>query len=338
MVPNSSIGLKRWYSLRPTLKTCCDLDKNMIDFVSFGIVIDDIVLSDGTVMPGILGGGGPQTAWGMAAALGSGGTVGIVAIIGRDCTPELLAPLAAAGIDTSGLRHAEYMTPRAWQRFDLSGRRTHQWRVPPHPGETVYEMAVKALPEQYRLARGLHWGLHPENPTLNHAKALVQAGMQVSLETFRPPGKPLTESELADLMTACEVFTPGWDEAVGMVGSSDEQFVVCTFRDAGCHILSLRRGERGADIWDFREGRAEGVHVPAVPTRVIDHTGAGNTFAGAMLARLDDGIGVAAAHGAAAASFMLEQFGIPVGLPKPDDYARRLEYAHTRLQSMNLKP
>jgi sugar/nucleoside kinase (ribokinase family) len=272
----------------------------------------------------------------MAAALGSGENVGIVAVVGRDCTTELLAPLAASGIDISGLRHAEYLTPRAWQRFDHDGRRIHQWRVPPHPGETVYEMAVKALPEHYRSARGLHWGLHPENPTLNHAKGLMAAGMRVSLETFRPPGKSLTESELRDLMTACEIFTPGWDEAVGMVGSSDESVIVRTFRDAGSKILSLRRGELGADIWDFRDGRVEGVHVPAVPTRVIDHTGAGNAFAGALLARLDDGIDVAGAHGAAAASFMLEQFGIPSGLPDPEAYRGRVAYGQNRIERLRL--
>lgn len=302
----------------------------MIDFVSFGIVIDDIVLNDGMMMPGILGGGGPQTAWGMAAALGSGETVGIVAVIGRDCTEEMLAPLAAAGIDMSGLRFAEYLTPRAWQRFDASGKRKHQWRVPPRPGEEVYEIAVKALPEQYRSAKGLHWGLHPENPTLTHAKALVQTGMRVSLETFRPPGKPLSLEELRSMMSACEVFTPGWDEAVGMVGSSDPQVVVQTFRDAGCRVLSIRKGAEGAEIWDFRGGTAEGVRVPAVPTKIVDHTGAGNTFAGAVLARLDDGIDVAAAHGAAAASFMLEQFGNPFGLPDPDVYHERLNYGLSR--------
>ena len=38
--------------------------------VAFGIIIDDIVFPDGATHMGVLGGGGPQTAWGMAAARG----------------------------------------------------------------------------------------------------------------------------------------------------------------------------------------------------------------------------------------------------------------------------
>ncbi|MBK8026925.1 MAG: hypothetical protein IPK19_37445 [Chloroflexi bacterium] len=302
----------------------------MVRFVTFGIVIDDIVLADGTTMHNVLGGGGPQTAWGMAAALGGGESIGIAALVGADCTGDLLSPLTCAGVDVSGLRYGAAATPRAWQRFDAAGTRTHEWQIPPLPGETVYQSALAALPDAYRTARYMHWGLHPENPTLSLAQQFMAEGITVSLETFRPPPAPLTPGALHELVTACSVFSPSWSEAAAMVGGDDSAFVVSAFRQAGCQLLVLRRGEAGAEVWDFRDGRIDGVRVPAVPTHVVDATGAGNAFAGAFLARLEDGIGEAAAHGAAAASFMLEQFGMPRSLPPPDEYGRRLAHARSR--------
>ena len=85
----------------------------MITHISFGIILDDIVFTDGFTHMGVLGGGGPQTAWGMAAALGKGDTVGLVAGIGADLDPAALAPLHAAGINLDGVRTTGYPTPRA---------------------------------------------------------------------------------------------------------------------------------------------------------------------------------------------------------------------------------
>ncbi|MBL8130264.1 MAG: carbohydrate kinase family protein, partial [Anaerolineae bacterium] len=270
------------------------------------------------------------------AALGGGGAVGIAAAVGTDCTDALLAPLLRAGIDVSGLLRGAPATPRAWQRFSASGERSHLWQVAPPPGETVYQAALKALPSQYRMARAMHWGLHPENPTLALAQQFGAAGATISLETFRPPDRPLEAEALRDLVTACTVFSPSWGEASAMIGSADAASVVRGFRAAGCQVLVLRRAEQGADVWDFRSGGLVGLHVPAVPVEVVDTTGAGNAFAGAFLARLDDGIAAAAAHGAAAASFMLEQFGMPPSLPDPLDFARRAAWAQERQSRLTL--
>ncbi len=68
----------------------------MIDFVTFGVIVDDIVFPDGQTRMGVLGGGGPQTAWGIAAALGSGARVGLAAGVGDDLGADTLDPLRAA--------------------------------------------------------------------------------------------------------------------------------------------------------------------------------------------------------------------------------------------------
>jgi hypothetical protein len=64
----------------------------MVKYVSLGIILDDIVFPDGRTRMGVLGGGGPQTVWGMALAAEAGREVGLIAGVGPDfdaaCRPR----------------------------------------------------------------------------------------------------------------------------------------------------------------------------------------------------------------------------------------------------------
>jgi len=86
------------------------------------------------------------------------------------------------------------------------------------------------------------------------------------------------------------------DLAVALQAASAEvAIVVCTESDKGAHILA--EGEH----W----------HVPAIPTRVVDATGAGDLFAGAFLWGLTDGRDLEAAGrmGCIAASEVISHVG-----------------------------
>jgi sugar/nucleoside kinase (ribokinase family) len=343
----------------------------LIDFIAFGIVIDDIVTPGGLTYDGILGGGGPQTAWGMAAALGSGERVGVASSIGADFDDSWLTPLRRAGINLDGVRAVWEKTPRAWQYMAQDGTRTHSWRNPPQ-GRSI-------LPEVYQDARAMHWGLHPENPDLSFARELIAQDKWLSLETFKPPDEPLTDTALHELVTACRIFSPNWGEATHITGTNDYHQLLARFKAADCNLLALRRGANGADVWDLPRG--VGVRVPAVPTTVIDTVGAGNTFCGALLASLFDStigndnlagaqnndnlagtktndfvgaqhvapysdkrkgldtdtLAIAASHAVAAASYMIEQVGIPSSLPPREDYHRRFAYALARAEELALE-
>ena len=67
-----------------------------------------------------------------------------------------------------------------------------------------------------------------------------------------------------------------------------------------------------ADRWWRRPG--EVFTVPAVPTNVVDTTGAGDAYCGGFLVALGSGVDAAeaGARAAVSASFALEQFGVPV--------------------------
>jgi len=55
------------------------------------------------------------------------------------------------------------------------------------------------------------------------------------------------------------------------------------------------------------------LHVPAIPTTVVDTTGAGNAFCGGFLAGFiqTGDLLTAARYGRVAASFLVEQVGLP---------------------------
>jgi len=303
----------------------------VIDCVAFGIIVDDIVFPTGATRMGVLGGGGVQTAWGMAAALGSGERVGLAAGIGSDLDESALAPLRAAGINLEGLRRTGVPTPRAWQIMEFSGRRTQVWRMPVQTLGVQMARRWDLLPESYRRARLFHWGIHPgEDSSQAFAGELLRRGARVSLEPFKGPDRPLSDDEIRAMLAACEVFSPNWLEAVQIARSDDYPTLLARFRALGGRILAIRRGDAGADVWNLAEGR--GVHVPAGRTTVIDVVGAGNAFCGALLVRLDDGLEAAACHAGAAASYLIEQVGIPAALPDPADYARRVDEARAGMQ------
>ena len=101
-------------------------------------------------------------------------------------------------------------------------------------------------------------------------------------------------------------------------------------------MLALRRAGAGPDVWDLVEGR--GVHVPAVQTAVVDMVGAGNAFCGALTARFDESMAEAACRASAAASYLIEQVGLPPALPDPAEYARRVADARSGLRELRLHP
>jgi len=135
----------------------------MIDFVTFGLILDDLRLADGRHFAGVLGGGGPQTAFGMR--LWTGG-VGLAARVGADLDPAAWEWLAASGLDTTGVVTTEWPTLRATQRLDAAGHRAHEWLVPGPVIGAQLARSTAALPPSYRAARGFHLGLHPEEPDL----------------------------------------------------------------------------------------------------------------------------------------------------------------------------
>lgn len=281
-----------------------------IDFVTFSLIIDDIVFPDGQTAMGTLGGGGPQTAFGLRLWAER---VGLVAGVGADLPASAANWLTATGINAGGLRHSETLpTPRAWQVLETDGRRTQVWRLPPAQIWAQLGRSIGKLPSGYRQARGFHLGVHPEEPDLEFIAALRRLGAVVSIEPFRAAQRSLTDAELRALLSAGQIFSPNEAEARSLVGEGEPGQLLARLTALGAEIVALRQGAGGALV--HRADTGETWHIPAVPASVVDPTGAGNAFCGGFLAGwVNSGnLRHAGLCGAVAASFLVEQEGLPL--------------------------
>jgi sugar/nucleoside kinase (ribokinase family) len=300
----------------------------MVDLVAFGIIIDDLVFPDGRTELGVLGGGGPQAAFGMRlpalAGWGDPLDVGLAAGVGQDFPESAREWLDAAGIDLAGVRVSDLPTPRAWQVMETDGRRTQVWRVPGRVVGAQLGKTLDHLPPAYRGARGFHLGLHPDAPDVEFIEQLrylpplclprTAGGMKggealLSLEPFKPAESIPGEDVLRALCSAADIFSPNLIEAHSLAGDGAPDELIKRLHNAGARVVALRMGAHGSLV----SAGASLVHVPALPAAVVDPTGAGNAYCGGFLAGyLQTGdVLTAARYGTVAASFLVEQAGLP---------------------------
>jgi cytidine kinase len=298
--------------------------------VGMGIIIDDIVTADGRQQRGVLGGGGPQTVWGMAAARGSGHGVGLLGSVGQDAPPRLLQPLQAAGVDLRGVVTRPTPTLRAWQMVNAAEERQQRWQSPLADVPVHLDPRFDQWPPNYRRASVFHWGVHPATAHVTLALRLREQGALVSLEAFRAVDAPLPRTALQTLMHACDVFSCNLAEARSIIGATSPAAILHGFAQAGCRCLTVRCGADGSWAWQASEGQF--YHVPAYPVPAANVVGAGNAYAGAFAARLKaHGLADALVHASACASYLLQQVGLPPRLPDADDYRQRCRWVAERL-------
>lgn len=141
-------------------------------------------------------------------------------------------------------------------------------------------------------------------PLLGSAAILLLQGeidASVSLAAARLAGKqtcvildpsPVEAFEGVPSLTGVTILTPNEPEAAvltGLPSATAEQVAVVT----GVSTVVITRGGNGVEI--FWQGKLH--HVPAPQVTVVDTTGAGDAFNGALAAGLDRGLDVlAAAH------------------------------------------
>lgn len=293
-----------------------------IDYFTYSLIIDDIVLPDGRTLMGQLGGGGPQTAFGMK--LWATGGVGLCAGVGADLPAAAERQLAELGIDLAGLRrHPSLPTLRAWQVMEWDGRRTQVWRTQHSAIAEQLTLTPERVPPAYRDARGFHLGVHPEHPNLALAQALAAQGVTVSIEPFRPAERVLSDGEVRALAATGEVFSPTVEEAESIIGPGEPEALVRRLANAGATLVALRMGAEGSLL--YHAFTNDLCHVPAVRVMVVDPVGAGNAYCGGLLVGWVEtrNLRTAGQFGAVAASFLVEQFGLPQASPRLHEEARR---------------
>jgi sugar/nucleoside kinase (ribokinase family) len=243
----------------------------------------------------------------------------LVGAVGRDFTPEARDALSSRGVDLGGLQtladvltqfwHGRYhadMHTRDHIAVDLDILDRMELVVPPESRNSDFVFLAHMPPHhQHRVLDQLTRPRVVFADTIDH---WIQTRRDEVIKLFgRVTGVVVNDGE-AKLLT----------------GESNPIKAARGIANFGPKVVVIKKGEHGVLIW----AGGELIALPAVPTEAaVDPTGAGDTFAGAMLAALVTGqpFPVAAATGIVAASFTVEGFGVSRLLAaKPADLADRL--------------
>lgn len=247
---------------------------------------------------------GGNAAFAAVGAWLAGADAEVVAVIGDDYPADLLGVLAAAGIGVSAVRRSPGPSFRVL--LDESGPQRVISYLPDSGSNEYLDPLPSQLPE---LVPGdsVHVCAIPTASQRAIIEAVVGRVGIVTLDTVVIPGEIEPEASwLLALARQVSVFMPSRDEVEhhwpGAVEDDLQELA-----DAGCARVVVKLGPDGSI---GRDG-SERIRVPAAASTVVDPIGAGDSYCGAVCARLGagDSLSTAMRWGAAAASVIIEGHG-----------------------------
>jgi 2-dehydro-3-deoxygluconokinase len=125
----------------------------------------------------------------------------------------------------------------------------------------------------------------------------------------------------------CDLFLPSLEDMTALTGLTQAQDIIAWSHAQGATQVVLKLGAHGAIASDGQTQRAE----PGHSVQAVDATGAGDCFAGNLLARLSagDSLWDAAAYANAAAALSVQGFGAVDPLPQREAVLNALKTAST---------
>jgi sugar/nucleoside kinase (ribokinase family) len=250
--------------------------------------------------------GGSAVHFSMAARLFT--KVGLVAVVGMDFPGRHISFLKKKGVDLSSLEIARGRTFR-WQgdyRGDLNTALTLKTEL-----GVLSEFKPRISSGQSRV----------KNVFLANVDPDIQRDL---LRRMRGPRLVALDSmnywinakrkQLLGLLKHIDIFVVNDQEARMLSGESNLSKAARALKGYGAKMILIKKGENGVSLY----GDGFIFSLPAFPVgKVIDPTGAGDTFAGGFMGHLARSgrmshavLRKALAYGTAAASFNIEGFGV----------------------------
>lgn len=143
------------------------------------------------------------------------------------------------------------------------------------------------------------------------------AGVQVAFDTnLRLKLWPLERARAVtrELIRQCDLCLPSYEDLSAISGLQEPDALFDYCLDLGAKTVALKLGARGALVGDSRQR----LRVEPHPCKPVDATGAGDTFGGALLARLvaGDALETAARYAVVAAALSTQGFGAVEPIPR----------------------
>lgn len=243
------------------------------------------------------------------AAVGAwlaGADVEMVSVVGADYPEGILRQLDDGGIGTRLLRRVDGPSFRVL--LDVSGpERTISYRQGSGSNQELDPIPAQ-LAELTGDVAGAHVAAIPTSSQRAMVDALAGRAGVITLDTVIIPGQiePST-AELLDVARRCSVFVPSREEVRRLWPDLDPLAALCDMASWAAPMNVITLGPDGSV--GCHDGQ---VHtVAAAPARVVDTTGAGDSYCGALCTALarGDALDVAMAWGSAAAAVIIEHFG-----------------------------
>jgi 2-dehydro-3-deoxygluconokinase len=256
------------------------------------------------------------------AAARQGAKVGYLTAIGEDPGGDSLLSLwKAEGVDTSTVKRSVGHPTGAY--FVTHGPDGHRFTYH-RRGSAASMLAVADIPEatiagaRLVFASGISQGISESAAdAIFHAFAVARKhGVAVAYDTnYRPALWPPLRAAAVIHAAICQadVALPGLEDAKLLTGLDDPEAILDFYLGLGPGLVVLKMGEQGVYV-GTPAGRQR---IPAFTVAAVDATGAGDTFCGALLARLLAGEPNedAAHYAAAAAAISTTGYGAVAPIP-----------------------
>ena len=270
------------------------------------LTIDDVVNPDGSTHMASVGGNSVHTA---TAVVVAGARAAVVARRGEDFPAAALQLLESGGVDVSGLVDVPGPTVRNWVVYEADGRRHWLYRTPPQRSAEVAPQPQDLAPAQLGAAAVVHIAAMP----LGNAEAVVAhvrthaPRALITLDTHESWDAAVAKRVFA-LAQQVDLFLPSIEELAALTQEPDPVGALAALAAAGVPTAVVKVGGDGAYV---RAADGSVRHVPALPSVVVDLTGAGDTFCGGVAAGLAQGMATvaSAALGAAVAGTAIGSTG-----------------------------
>lgn len=267
--------------------------------VAGNLVLDDIVYENGATR--MARPGGAALYFALGAALWDR-PVGLLAVAGENYPVEVLEELERRGVDLSGVCRHPGSGLRTWLFYEGRLRRVvHRLDSPPHA-----EMSPRAsqLPAHWH-PRAVHLAPMPLDIQAEWLANESEPGFLVSVDPFQLIDDRTME-RCRDTFSQAKVLLLSEDELV-VDGALDQPGPLLRRLASGAlEFILFKRGARGGIVFDRRNDRL--TSWPPQTSTVAEPTGAGDAFAGGLLAGLAWGEPMASAleRAIVSASFALE--------------------------------
>ena len=232
----------------------------------------------------------------------------MVAVVGADFPPEVIELFRTRGVDTRGLKIAEGKTFHWEGRYgeDPNQRTTVKTEL------NVFQDFKPVLPADYRTADIVFLG--NIDPDIQEDIRLQMKGSKlVAMDTINLWINTKPDS-LLSVLENVDLFFANDEEVKMLAGEKNLITAGKKLLERGPSLMIIKKGEHGVLLLgkDFVFG------LPAHPCeKVVDPTGAGDSFGGGFLGYLDKvgsfdqaSLRKAAVYGSVMASFTIESFGI----------------------------